>query len=180
MSQQPEITSAAKRIYLLGFMGTGKSYWGKLWASHHGMSFSDIDEMIEQVEKDTITGIFENAGEDYFRVKEASILRDQVTGNDCIIACGGGLPCFYDNMKWMNEHGLTVFLSAGPRYILSKVLDEIEKRPLLKNFNEAELLFFIEQKLAERHPFYSQAKIVLDAESIDINSLDEIVASLNK
>lgn len=178
MDQQQDQKPDAKRIFLLGFMGTGKSYWGKLWASHYNLSFYDIDDLIEQVEKDTIANIFEHAGEEYFRVKEASILRDQASNTNCIIACGGGLPCFYDNMKWMNEHGTTIFLTASPRYILSKVLDEIEKRPLLKNFNEAELLFFIEQKLGERFPFYSQANITMDAETIDINSLDGIISIL--
>ena len=138
------------------------------------MTFIDLDVLIETAEGQSVIDIFENAGEDYFRVKEASILRDQLLHNNCIISCGGGTACFYDNMQWMNANGFTICLSATAPYILKNVMDEKEKRPLVKNINEAELLFFIEQKLKERIPFYEQAKLVLDAETLQENSLNNI------
>jgi len=165
------------RIFILGFMGTGKSHWGKLWAEANNMQFYDLDALIEEQEKASVVDIFEKAGEDYFRVKEASMLRDILKHDNCIISCGGGSPCFYDNMQCMNENGITVYLSATPQYILKNVLDEKEKRPLIKKVNEAELLFFVEQKLKERAPFYSQATLTLDAETLDVNSLSQIISN---
>lgn len=164
------------RIFILGFMGTGKSHWGKLWAESKNMEFYDLDALIEEQEKASVVDIFEKAGEDYFRVKEASMLRDMLKYDNCIISCGGGSPCFYDNMQWMNDNGTTIYLSATPPYILKNVMDEKEKRPLIKKVNEAELLFFVEQKLKERAPFYGQAKLTLDAETLDTNSLSSILS----
>ena len=166
------------RIFLLGFMGTGKSHWGKQWAEVNNLQFHDIDALIEADEQASVVDIFEKAGEDYFRVKEASILRDMIKYDNCVISCGGGAPCFYENMQWMNEQGMTVYLSASPAYILQNVLEEKEKRPIIKHINEAELLFFIEQKLKERIPFYSQANITLDAETLDANSLTAVISSI--
>jgi len=168
-------SNSGLRIFIIGFMGTGKSHWGKRWAQLHDMSFIDLDEIIEKTEGQSVVDIFEKAGEDYFRVKEASILRDQLTQQNCIVSCGGGTPCFYDNITWMNQHGYTVYLSAAAPYILKNVLDEKEKRPLVKNINEAELLFFIEQKLKERSPFYNQAKLILDAENLTETSLQGLI-----
>lgn len=170
-------SNPTKRFFIIGFMGTGKSHWSKQWAELYNMSFLDLDELIEKAEEKSVVDIFEKAGEDYFRIKEASILRDQCMNQNCIISCGGGTPCFHDNMAWMNENGFTVYLAASPSYILKNVLEEKEKRPLVKNVNEAELLFFIEQKLKERIPFYSQANLVLDAETLDINCLKDILSS---
>ena len=157
-------------------MGTGKSHWGMQWAEVNNMQFLDLDALIEKEEQASVVDIFEKSGEDYFRVKEASMLRDIIKNDNCIISCGGGAPCFNENMKCMNENGITVYLSASPSYILQNVLLEKEKRPVIKNINEAELLFFIEQKLKERSPFYSQANLILDAETLDINSLSSLIS----
>ncbi|MEP7165320.1 MAG: shikimate kinase [Ferruginibacter sp.] len=168
------------RIFILGFMGTGKTHWGKLWAEANNMEFFDMDALIEKEEQASVVDIFEREGEDYFRVKEASQLRDLSKHDNCIISCGGGAPCFYENMQWMNDNGTTVYLSAPPAYILQNVLSEKEKRPIIKNINEAELLFFIEQKLKERLPFYNQAMLTLDAETLDVNSLSPVISSAVK
>ncbi len=164
------------RIFIIGFMGTGKSHWGKQWAEVNNMQFFDLDTLIETEEQASVVDIFEKAGEDYFRVKEASMLRDLIKNDNCIISCGGGAPCFYENMQYMNENGITVYLAATPAYILQNVLLEKEKRPVIKNINEAELLFFIEQKLKERFPFYTQANLTLNAETLDTNSLASIMS----
>ena len=113
-------SNPAKRFFIIGFMGTGKSNWGKQWAALHNMSFLDLDELIEKAEEKSVVDIFEKAGEDYFRVKETSILRDQCLQQNTIISCGGGTPCFNDNMAWMNEHGFTIYLSASAPYIFKK------------------------------------------------------------
>lgn len=165
------------RIFIIGFMGTGKSHWGIQWAKENDLEFFDMDALIEKEEQASVVDIFEKAGEDYFRVKEASILRDLLKYDNCIISCGGGAPCFYDNMSLMNQNGTTVYLTASPQYILEKVLLEKEKRPIINHINEAELLFFIEQKLKERAPFYNLAKITLNAEMLDTKSLAPLFSS---
>jgi shikimate kinase len=161
-------------IFLLGFMGSGKSHWGKIWAAMHKFDFIDLDEEIEKREQQSVADIFEKKGEDYFREKEAKALRSLDLAENTIISCGGGSPCFYDNMDWMNEHGLTVFLNASPHYILNNIKNEKDKRPLLKHTNDAELLFFIEQKIKERMSFYNKAKVIVEAATLHSHSFLEI------
>lgn len=160
-------------IFLVGFMGSGKTHWGKLWAEAHQFPFVDLDAEIELNEGKTVAAIFEKSGEFYFRDVEAKVLRSFEQQQHTIIACGGGTPCFHGNMQWMNEHGTTVYLSSPPADILERVLTEQHKRPLLKNLNQAEMLFFIEQKLKEREPFYTQAKITLPAAELDQSSFEQ-------
>ncbi len=162
------------KIFLIGFMGSGKTHWGRIWADHHGMAFTDLDALIEQAQHQTISAIFEEKGEAHFRELEAAALRS-LTDTAGIIACGGGAACFHNNMPWMNEHGICVYLSASPQHLLDQGMGEREQRPLIKKLNKAELLFFIEQKLKEREPFYKQAEISLPIESLAIQSLEAYI-----
>ncbi len=162
------------KIFLIGFMGSGKTHWGKLWSVKSGMQFFDLDEIIEQQEGKTITAIFENDGEAYFRQTESTVLQTFSQRANCIIACGGGTPCFNNNMHWMNENGTTVYLSAGVNDILQRLITEQGKRPLLKNFSPGELKDFIENKLKEREPFYAQAKIILPVTGINSDTINLI------
>ncbi len=166
------------RIFLIGFMGSGKTHWGKIWAEAYQYDFYDLDEQIEKREQKSILDIFENSGEDIFRLLETKMLWEISRKEHCIISCGGGTPCFHDNMKWMNEKGFTVYLSAPPAYLFDNIKKEKDLRPLLKNVNEAELLFYTEQKLNQRLPFYEQARISLPAEDLSASSLDKILANL--
>lgn len=164
-------------FFLNGFMGCGKSHWGKIWAAHHQLDFIDLDEVIQMEEGASIVDIFETKGETYFRTLEARKLRDMKTVKSAIIACGGGAPCFNDNMVWMNEHGVTVYLSATPDEILRRLIKGQQQRPLIKKLSQAELLFFIEQKLKEREPFYRQASINLDSANVTEHSFEEKILS---
>ena len=161
-------------IFLIGFMGSGKTYWGKIWAQKKGFDFYDLDEIIEQSEKKSIAEIFEKAGEEYFRKIETVALHQFSKIENAVISCGGGAACFNDNMAWMNEHGITVYLTATPQYILARVKEEKDKRPLINKLNEAELLFFVEQKLKERESFYNQAKIILPVANVNDDSISTI------
>lgn len=163
------------KFFLIGFMGSGKTYWGKLWAAESGLAFYDLDEIIESKQGKTIAAIFEKEGEGFFRKLETTALKSFAEKDNCIIACGGGAACFNDNLKWMNNNGDTVYLSATPQYIFDHVIKEKTKRPLIKKLNEAELLFFIEQKLKEREPFYKQAKTILPVEKLNKASLQKIL-----
>lgn len=163
------------KIFLIGFMGSGKTHWGKIWADKHELPFFDLDEIIEKKEHRSVLDIFEKNGEDYFRFQESVALRTMDTPDNCIIACGGGAACYADNIDWMNEHGLTVYLHASPNVLLDNIMKEKEKRPLVKHVNEAELLFFIQQKLEDRKPYYEKAKIRMRVEDLSEESFKKIV-----
>jgi shikimate kinase len=149
------------KYFLIGFMGSGKTHWGREWAIKGAFHFIDLDEQIERAVGKTVAQIFEEDGEDFFRQKETEVLKSIKIIVPTIIACGGGTPCFNNNIEWMNENGTTIYLKTTVPQILERVLEEKEKRPLLKNLNAAEVQFFIEKKLKEREPFYNQAEITL-------------------
>ena len=158
-------------------MGSGKTHWGKLWAEKSGMVFFDLDSVIEAQEKKTIDAIFNEEGEIYFRETESAALKTFAEKDNCIIACGGGTPCFHDNMQWMDGHGITVYLKASPGQIIERVKNEKNTRPLLKKLDDDEVLLFIAQKIKEREPFYSQAQIILPADELNTGSFEKIINS---
>ncbi len=161
-----------QNIFLIGFMGSGKSYWGHIWAKEEGYNFYDLDTEVEKAFELPVEQIFEKHGEEKFREMERYHLRKFENSKKSLAACGGGAPCFFDNMDWMKQHGTIIYLKATPDYILERVMDETEKRPLLKKVNKSELLFFIQQKLKEREPVYLKADYVLEVEKLQKNSLE--------
>jgi shikimate kinase len=158
-------------IFIIGFMGSGKTHWGRIWAAKEKLSFFDLDSEVEHAFKMSVSAIFEEKGEEKFRELERYHLRKFVSKKNFILATGGGTPCFDENLEWMKVHGKVFYLKADPELILEKVLNEVEKRPLLKDVNPSELLFFIQKKLAEREPVYSQATVILEALQLNENSL---------
>lgn len=153
-------------------MGSGKSHWGEIWASKYGFSFCDLDAEIEKEFGMTIELIFEKYGEEKFREVEKDRLQKFENKKNFLIACGGGAPCFFDNLEWMQKNGTIIYLKATPEYILSRIIDETSKRPLLKEVNTSELLFFIQKKLEEREPVYLKANYILDVENLNDDSLN--------
>ncbi|MCY7290920.1 MAG: shikimate kinase [Ferruginibacter sp.] len=117
------------RIFLIGFMGAGKSFLGKLWADDNGIPFYDVDTLIEEEERMSISEIFSTFGEAYFREKEAAVLRNTDRFENAIIACGGGAPCYFDNMQWMNKNGITVFLNETEEQIYHHIKNDKKARP---------------------------------------------------
>jgi shikimate kinase len=159
------------KIFLIGFMGSGKTYWGSRWAAKYDLPFIDLDERVAQIENKTIAEIFERDGEEYFREVETACLKKNPGKDNFIMACGGGTACYNNNMLWMNENGTTVYLSASPQVLYKRLMDEKDKRPLLKKIHPDELIPFIKRKLQEREPFYRQAKIILPEEELNMESL---------
>ena len=162
---------ANQNIFLVGFMGSGKSYWGHKWALQNGYTFYDLDAEIEKESGMTIEKIFEKYGEKEFRELEKFHLRKFESNQNYLVASGGGAPCFFDNIEWMKQHGSVIYLKASPQYILMRIMDETSKRPLLKKLNSSELLSYIQTKLKEREPVYSQAHYILDVENLNDDSL---------
>ena len=165
------ILNSGFNIFLLGFMGSGKTHWGRLWAERYAMNFVDLDELIEKEQGTSVAHLFDTFGEEHFRRLERAALRSCSDLKNTIIACGGGTPCFFDNMEWLRTHGITIYLACDPAEILRRVSLEQEKRPLFSKLNPGELLEFIVQKSAERQPFYNQADFKLDCTEVTENTL---------
>lgn len=163
------------RIYLLGMMGVGKTTLGKQLARQLHYSFLDLDKAIEQEEGKSVASIFEQSGESYFREAERRALHATAKRDHIVIATGGGTPCYYDNIAWMNEQGMTVYLRANAAFVLSRVGSFSDKRPLLKGKSQAELQIFIEQLLETRTPYYEAALKRID---LPVKSLVDVVKSM--
>lgn len=151
-------------IYLIGFMGSGKSHIGRLLAERLGYSFLDLDVEITQDANKSISQIFAEEGEAAFRLQEADALRKTAALSKTVIATGGGCPCFHENMAWINANGCAIFLNPSVDCLLQRLALELAKRPLLANKNEAELREYIRGLMAERLKFYQQAAFIVELE----------------
>ena len=174
-------------VFLVGFMGSGKSYMAKKLSLFYGTEYIDLDNEIEQAAHSTINQIFENKGESYFRDLETSMLKKIIERpnseennanhsniNDSkytFIACGGGTPCFNGNIDLMNEHGLTVWINPPIEIIVGRLEKEKSERPLIKELSSAEIETFVNKKISERKKYYSQSKIEIKDPSLSIESL---------
>lgn len=147
------------RIYLTGFMGSGKSYVGPLISEELGYTFIDLDELVEEIAGMQVKTIFRRLGEPYFREKEREALHLTAEMQHCVISCGGGVPCFFDNADWINAHGLSVFLDIPVPELIRRLEGWIEDRPLLREIGRYALEPFVEERLAERRPFYEKSAV---------------------
>ena len=162
-----------KKIILIGYMGAGKTTLGKVLAQKMGLTFYDLDEYIEDRFHRTIPQIFAESGESGFRDLERRMLHEVAEFEDVIISCGGGTPCFFDNMDYMNTCGETVFLNASPEALKAHLLMGKTQRPLIQGKSPEELLDFIKDSLQKRLPYYKKAKHTL---SIDVINTNEDIA----
>lgn len=147
------------KIFLIGFMGCGKSTLGRKLALKMGYELVDLDHKLEEHTGCTIATFFATHGEDAFRTMESETLKALAYPKNSIIATGGGSPCYFDNMDWMNANGLTIYIDMSAAALASRLEKGIAKRPLLEGLNEEALVHFIEEKLAGRRRFYEKAKI---------------------
>lgn len=147
------------KYFIVGYMASGKSTYGKELAEDKGLPFWDLDECIEQREGRSISEIFEKEGEDYFRRREREVLHELCNEEDeFVLATGGGTPCFFDNMDYMNQEGITVFLNTSLLVIVGRLKRQRENRPLLAMYTDGELELFVREHLESRLPFYLKAK----------------------
>jgi len=160
------------RIFLLGFMGTGKTYWGKQLAAALQWPYFDLDEMICGLEKQTVAEIFDTKGEEYFRQQEHTLLKQLIRPNrNMILSCGGGTPCFFNNMQLMQEAGKTVYLQSTIETLHQRLKLEADERPLLQGHSPEQLTDYITSKLQERQEIYEQAQITIDTEELTLEEL---------
>lgn len=153
-------------------MGAGKTYWGKQLAEHWNLPYYDLDEVIVAEEEMAVSDIFNTKGEDYFRERESAILRQLVKQDRFLISCGGGTPCFQDNMDFMNENGVTIWLNPSVSVMVERLQRKKYKRPLIQDLADEDLTAFIEKKLAERQPFYQQSQHIIDSDHISLDTFE--------
>lgn len=153
-----------KRIFLIGYMGAGKTTAGRELAKELGLEFVDLDHFIQGRYQKTVGQIFAEVGENEFRNIERNVLMEVGEFEDVVISTGGGTPCFFDNIEYMNQVGTTVYLKASPEALSSRLNLCKEKRPLIKDKDEEELYKFVVESLLKREPFYSKARIIFETE----------------
>jgi shikimate kinase len=163
------------KLFLIGMMGSGKSYWCKKLAKKLKCGAYDLDFLIESFEDKTIAWIFEEYGEDYFRKSEAEILRWFIEKKSYVVATGGGTPCFHENMLWMNQQGVTVWIDEPVEVLVKRLTPEKKHRPLIKDLTDEELKAFLSKTLEERRPFYGLADYHLRDSDICDQRFEQII-----
>lgn len=157
-------------------MGSGKSTLGKKLANKLGFAFIDLDKEIEEKEQQSINQIFEEKGEDYFRLIEKNILEELVSENTSfVMALGGGTPCFNNNMEFINANGYSIYLKYNSGILFSRLVNAKTQRPLLKGKDDEQLKRFIEEKLAEREIFYKQSKFIIEEDNLKPESIIPLI-----
>ena len=167
-----------ERIFLIGYMGAGKTTVGKALAKTTGLQFYDLDWYIEGRMRKTVPQIFAELGEEGFRRIEHHLLHEVAEFENVIISCGGGTPCFFDNMQYMNTRGETVYLKATPDVLFQHLQMGKSVRPLLLNKTPDEVRTFIGEQIKQREPFYTQARHTLDVTLLD--NYEKIAISVEK
>jgi shikimate kinase len=164
------------RIFLIGYMGSGKTTVGKLLAKRLGYSFVDMDAHIEEQQFKSVGQIFAERGEDEFRLLEQKCLYEVAQFDDVIISTGGGTPCFFDNMDYMNAHGITFYLRFTADELADRLATQATKRPLIASKTGDELRLFIAEGLEKREPFYTRANYSVqgDVKSV-VTEITEII-----
>lgn len=164
------------RIFLIGYMGSGKTTIGRVVAERLGLSFVDMDAHIESKYHKTVAQIFSEFGEEKFREMERKCLLEVADFEDVVISTGGGAPCFFDNMDVMNEKGETVYIRLTPKELSDRLkTTKIHKRPILASYQGDDLEVFIASNLEKREQFYSKAKWIVSGSDYDIE--EKVVAS---
>ncbi len=163
------------RIYLIGFMGSGKSTFGKKLARKLGYDFYDMDKMIEQIEGVSVSELFSVKGEEHFRKLERDVLHSTYIHKNTVISCGGGTPCYFDNMDWMNDKGTTIYLNVPAERLYGRLKTRRHKRPLIAGLDDAQLKDYIFQKLSERETYYLKAQSVMDPEKMSAKMVADLI-----
>jgi len=153
------------RIFLVGYMGCGKSTIGRKLADLMGISFVDLDKYIEERYFKSVPAIFAEEGEKGFREKERIALLEVSQFEDVVVGTGGGAPCFFDNMEVMNDHGITVYISPDTDTLAMRLIKSKTERPLIAGKSRDELIRFIDEALIRRAPFYEKARIIIRGEN---------------
>lgn len=158
-------------IYLIGYMGSGKTTAGKVLAEKLDYTFLDLDKHIENKYKINIPDLFAKYDEGAFRKLERETLHETFKLKNTVVSTGGGTPCFYKNIESINKNGLSIYLQMNPKSLYERLARSKKKRPLLVEKYPDEILDHITNHLETREKFYNQAKMIVDGEDLDIEDL---------
>jgi shikimate kinase len=162
------------KIYFIGFMGSGKSHWGTLLSEKLNVPFFDLDEQVILKEGKTIAEIFEKEGEEHFRLLEKDMLHFITDRYETfVMACGGGTPCYFNNIEYMHQAGTTVWINAPVETLFQRLVNEKDARPLIKGLTDDQLRNYIQKKYADRKIYYEQADATVDEEPVQLDKLIE-------
>jgi len=162
------------KIYLIGFMGSGKTRWGRLLSQKLSIPFFDLDEQVTAHAGKSITEIFASEGEEHFRLQEKDTLHIITESHDSfVMACGGGSPCYMNNIEYMNQSGTTVWINTPLDTLFQRLVSEKEKRPLIKELSDEQLQHFISKKFSDRKIYYEQAAVTVDEEPVRLDKIIE-------
>ena len=169
------------RIFLIGYMGAGKTTLGKAFAREMGLTFVDLDWYIEERFHKSIRQLFTERGEDGFRELEKRMLHEVAEFENVVVSTGGGTPCFFDNVEYMNTMGDTIFLDVNLQVLFRRLKVAKQQRPLLVQKTDEELMAFITENLQKRLPFYTKAKHVFNGAKLeDRHQIKESVERLKE
>jgi len=169
------------RLFLIGYMGAGKTTLGKAYARKMKISFIDLDWYIEERFHKTINQLFSENGEDGFRLIERKALHEVGEFEDVIISTGGGTPCYFDNIEYMNRQGNTVFLEVNPDILFVRLKIAPQNRPIIQGKTDDELRSFIAKSLEARLPFYNRAQRIFDGSKLQTEKqIEQSVCSLQQ
>lgn len=159
-----------KSLFIIGYMASGKTTFGRALAKELGWNFIDLDFYIEQRFRKSVSEIFATEGEDAFRAKESAMLKEAGEFENTVISCGGGTPCFFDNMDYMNSRGTTVFLNTATDSLVRRLVENNSRRPLMAGKSEEQIRADVEVALTRRLPFYSRAQITFPGDLLESKS----------
>lgn len=172
---------APMRIFLIGFMGSGKSYTAKKMSAGLNLNHLDLDAHIVKKGGQSISTIFKFGGEQQFRKIENHELKWLINEQeDFVMACGGGTPCFHDNMDIMLDNGVVVFINASEEVIFERIKNSANKRPLLQGMDPNEMKTWIADKLEERKAHYLRANISIDVNTMQAKPSEELISYFSK
>ena len=157
-------------------MGSGKTHWGRLLSEKLGIRFFDLDEEIVEAAGKPITEIFATTGEEHFRMLEKDVLHQLTERHDSfIMACGGGTPCYFNNIEFMNQAGTSVWINTPVETLFSRLVNQKSNRPLIRDLSDEQLRGFISKKFSDRRMYYEQAELVVDEEPVELDKLIETI-----
>jgi shikimate kinase len=160
------------KIFLIGFMGSGKTHWGRQLSDKLGIRFFDLDEQVSEQAGKPIPEIFEQDGEELFRQLEKEVLHIISESHDSfVMACGGGSPCYFNNIEYMNQAGTTVWINTPLETLFERLVKEKDNRPLIRNLSDEQLKGFIAKKFADRRIYYEQARLKVDEQPVLLDHL---------
>lgn len=167
------------RVFLVGYMGSGKTRTGKLLAKGLDYAFMDVDELFEERYRISIQDFFRKYGEDAFRKLEHQLLSETLLKDNIVYSMGGGTPCYYDNMEMLNKSGLTVYIKMPALALFQRLQESKKQRPILHGMTSDELLRYIQSQLSARESFYSRARIIVNGINLNINELTRLIRDYN-